>query len=147
MANNIILPESLLYTRALAAMKLTSANRSMEISSLEGRNGEQALESLNDVAVKISGFHAEGSGKEVMMTNPDADWAEYDESGEVETQSSSDIWVSKGGKTQRNRPGAHASAAKGDVRSFNVPNGFTAGGKNGRIGKGEPPSKSDRCVR
>ena len=54
--NKIELPETLLYNRALTALKLSSSNRSMVISTLEGRREEGSLKALKEITVKISGF-------------------------------------------------------------------------------------------
>ena len=145
--NIVVFPESLLLTRAMAALKLSAPNRQMVLSSLASRIEEGSSKSLQEATVGIFGFNAEGSENEIPMTNPEDGWPDYSENDELESPPSSDIWVSDGGKPQRNRPGTNAIAAIGAVRNFNAPNGFKTDGENGRPGKRKFPTKADRCVR
>ena len=145
--NGIVLPEKLLFARAMAALKLSPRNRAMVMSSLDGRQGEEWAKSPKEATVGIFGFNSEGSGGPILMTNPEEDRHDGIDLGESESNQHSDVWVSKGGKSTRNRPGTNASAVKGAVRNFNGPNGFRAEGKQGRFGKGKFPSANDRRVR
>ena len=145
--NRIDFLEKLLCARALAALKLSSTNRSLAVSTLEERGEDGSLKALKEATVEIFGFSDDGSEKAIMMAQQEEDWPEDSENEEIEDQSLSDVWVPKRGKTLRNRPGTNASAVNGPWGNFNVRNGFEVDGEFGRSTMGKPSSKGERCVR
>ena len=83
------LPESVVYSRALAALKLTGANRAVLLSSLEAAGTALAAKGLKDASVKIFGGAADEHSRIVL------ELAE-DESGNTGQEELEENWMVKG---------------------------------------------------
>ena len=87
-----------MYTRALAALQLSAAKRSLVISTLEGRRDDGSLKDLKEVAVQISGLSSDGSEKAALMAQPEEERGDDEEAKGADHYSLPDAWVAKGGK-------------------------------------------------
>ena len=104
--NNAAFPSTVLFSRALEALNLTSSNRSMILSALDARAQDPTATDLKEVPVRFS--HSFGEPRTVMLETTDAD-AEYMRRGDHRDAQFwgqyEQVMISKCTKPPRNHPG------------------------------------------
>ena len=134
-----ILPDAVLYSRALNALKLAGSNKAVLLSGLESCPGVPSVKVLNEVSVKIFGSTNDESSK-IILEASDNRLRHDEEDAAEETR------AVKGKPKASNRPNSNVASVRRAMRSMNIDNGYqsNATGKGGK--KFSSKSKS-RCIR
>ena len=66
--SDTVMPDAVLYSRALNALKLSGTNRAVLLSGLEAGSGVLSVKTLKEVSVKIFGSFSEYSTKIALET-------------------------------------------------------------------------------
>ena len=134
-----ILPDTVLYSRAINSLKLNSTNKDVLLPGLEACGKTPSAKTLKDVSVKIFGSSSDDSSKIVLEAMDADEKMDSDSVGE-------ETWLSKGKNKPQNRPSSNAASGRGSIRALNLANGYQSSG----TGKGsKKPSMKGKswCIR
>ena len=151
--NNAALPPTVLFSRALEALKLPSKSRTMVLTALPSRPDEPNANDLKEITVRL--FRSFGETSTALFETSEDDWGSGlagDGAEDVAWGEHEQVMALKGKKPPRNRPGAYAASVRGSISNMDVPNGYGRVKGAGKQGYGQATGKSKgkkglRCIR